>query len=402
MKINLLEKVFVTCFALAINSFCLNASTTPTTSTTVLYHQVFNDQGKYPELITENINVGYTPEGMKITETGGLVRLDKYYSLGERSVRYLVQFADDAVGLFQSNSGDFKVSVNMIDQTVGIETNPRTWKKMAFLQPEHEYLIEISRHYQTHTVQITDVYTGETDRIELTNNGAGGHTTGWTNSGFHAGAQYDYYCVGLESGSSVLIKQITVLAGECDLVLLLYGDSITEPDGYFPTDDFSRAWTQLIMSKIKGRSISSGRGGCQIFEVLNRIKNELPYVKAKYVMVTIGTNGGNTEENLCELVEYILSQGSIPILNNIPSNESGTQIEVNRVIEKVRQKYNINGCKFDLATSLNHDGQEVDKTTMYYEDYSATLNWHVYHHPNVKGSQLMFLRTLIDTPEIYE
>src|SRR3546814_1832044 len=63
-------------------------------------------------------------------------------------------------------------------------------------------------------------------------------------------------------------------------------------------------------------------------------------------MVTIGTNGGNTEENLSELVEYIQSQGAIPILNNIPCNESGTQIPINAVIEKVRQKYGINGCKF--------------------------------------------------------
>ena len=120
-------------------------------------------------------------------------------------------------------------------------------------------------------------------------------------------------------------------------------------------------------------------------------------------MVTIGTNGGNTEANLSELVEYIFAQGSIPILNNIPSNEHATQVEANLLIEKVRRKYNINGCRFDLATSLNHDGKEVDKTTMWHEDYTAINNWgHYYHHPNVKGSYLMYLQTLTDTPEIYE
>jgi hypothetical protein len=132
---------------------------------------------------------------------------------------------------------------------------------------------------------------------------------------------------------------------------------------------------------------------------MERIKNELPYVKAKYVMVTIGTNGGNTEENLSELVEYIVSQGSIPILNNIPSNESGSQVPINIQIEKVRQKYGIKGCKFDLATSLNHEGKQVDNTTMWFEDY----DWgKIYHHPNVKGSLQMYTRTLIDVPEIYE
>jgi len=58
----------------------------------------------------------------------------------------------------------------------------------------------------------------------------------------------------------------------------------------------------------------------------------LERIKAKYVLVTIGSNGGNTEDNLSELVEYILLQGSIPILNNIPCNESGTQQEANRLI----------------------------------------------------------------------
>jgi hypothetical protein len=116
-------------------------------------------------------------------------------------------------------------------------------------------------------------------------------------------------------------------------------------------------------------------------------------------MVTIGTNGGNTEANLNELVEYILSQGSVPVLNNVPCNEHGTHIEINKVIAGVRQKYGINGCKFDLATSINQDGKEVDKSTMWLEDYDFGQ---FYHHPNLKGSRLMFIRTLIDTPEIYQ
>jgi hypothetical protein len=145
--------------------------------------------------------------------------------------------------------------------------------------------------------------------------------------------------------------------------------------------------------------MSSGRGGTTIKELLERIKNELPYIKANYVMVTIGTNGGNTEENLSELIEYILANGSVPILNNIPCNESGTQAKENALIEKIRHKYHIKGCRFDLATSLAHDGKEVDTSAMYFEDY----NWgKIYHHPNVKGSLLMFTRTLVDIHGIYD
>lgn len=117
-------------------------------------------------------------------------------------------------------------------------------------------------------------------------------------------------------------------------------------------------------------------------------------------MVTIGTNGGNTERKLCELVEYIRSQGAVPILNNIPCNEHGTQVETNELIERVRRRYAIRGCRFDLATSVDRDGLQVDTSTMWREDYGGG---HVYyHHPNVRGSRLMYLRTLLDVPEIYE
>ena len=148
--------------------------------------------------------------------------------------------------------------------------------------------------------------------------------------------------------------------------------------------------------------MSSGRGGGTILTVLDYIKNELPFIEAKYVMVTVGTNGSNTEANLTEVVNYIKSQGAIPILNNIPCNESGTQIENNALIEKVRSKLGIKGCRFDLATSLAGDGEEVDKSMMFWEDYSGSYGWQIYHHPNGKGGQMMFERTFIDIPEIYE
>ena len=38
---------------------------------------------------------------------------------------------------------------------------------------------------------------------------------------------------------------------------------------------------------------------------------------------------------------------------------------------------------------------------MWFENY--TNGWGDYfHHPNIKGSRLMYLRTLLDVPEIYE
>ena len=184
--------------------------------------------------------------------------------------------------------------------------------------------------------------------------------------------------------------------------MLLYGDSITQPEGYYPTSTFPESWTQLIIDRLKGDAMSSGRGGGNIVMLSEFIRNELPYIKAKYVVVTIGTNGGNTEENLTELVRYIRSQGAIPILNNIPCNESGTQISNNAIIERVRSKEGINGCKFDLATSLDGDGKDVDKSLMFWEDYTGSYGWQIYHHPNEKGALRMYRQTFVDIPEIYQ
>lgn len=370
--------------------------------TVILYRQILNDRAAFPEIRLNDVAAGYRTDGLYITGKDKLVRLNKFYALGERLIRYHVKFSDDAVAVFQSHTGDFKAYVDIAGKTISINTKPEAIETVSFLDRDHEYIVEIRHVYQKATIRITDAFTGQSEDLEVIHDGTGGCGAGAVQPGFQVGLQWDYYCFGLQEGTSMLVKQICVQSPKCGLALLIYGDSVSQPEGYFPTNDFPGSWTQLIMKHVKGEVVSSGRGGGRIDMVLDYIKNELPFIKAKYVMVTIGTNGGNTEANLSELVEYILSQGSVPILNNVPCNESGTQTEINLLIEKVRQKYNINGCKFDLATSLNHDGKEVDKSTMWYEDYSSTYGWHIYHHPNAKGSLRMFTRTWIDIPEIYE
>ena len=377
----------------------------PLKPTTVLYDRVLNRDNPDPELIFEDRTAEYTDSGLSVTGKEGLVRLDRYYSLGERAVRYHVKLSADARAVFQGDQGEFKAYVDMAARTISIGVTPEKIERASLLNPEHEYIVEVRREYQTSTLHITDLYTGESEQIEVTVDGSGGCGAGAVKSEVYVGRQYDYYCFGLVSGTELLVKQICVVAPKCDLTLLLYGDSITEPDGYFPSELFPQSWVQQIIRRVRGGAIASGRGGTTINEVLKRIVNELPYLKAKYVMVTIGTNGGNTEENLSQLVEYILSQGAIPILNNIPCNESASQIAENALIERVRQKYGIKGCKFDLATSKNYDGKEVDPSSMWLEDYGPNSPYVLstyMHHPNVSGADRMVARTLIDVPEIYE
>lgn len=368
-------------------------------SATVLYHCLLNRNEQCPELIIKGNEVSYIAYGLRVAGVGSQVKLNRYYALASRFVRYHVQFSTNTQAVFHGDKGGGKAYVDVAAKRIWFATNPVVETTVAFLNAEHDYIVEIHREYQQSILRIINVSTGENAEISAVHDGRGGQGRGAKGSGFAVGLQYDYYCFGITGGGPMVVKQMGVYSKLSDLILLMYGDSITEPDGYYPTADFSKAWTQLVIKQLNGRAASSARGGTTILQVLERIKNELPYIQPKYVMVTIGTNGGNTEENLSELVEYIQSQGSIPILNNIPANENGTQVPVNALIEKVRQKYGIKGCRFDLVTSTNHDGLEVDKTTMYLEEIGTR---DVYHHPNVKGAKLMFERTLVDVPDIYQ
>ena len=346
----------------------------------------------------------YVNDGLLVGETGNLVRLNRFYALGTRLVCYRINPSTDAVCLFQSSEKDFTLKVDVPGKRMAILTSPETATDVPFLEGGKDYDVEIIHEYQKATVRILDATGSDSAQVSAVNDGPGGVRQGVVNAdSFTVGPGWDYYCFGLESGSSMLVKRITVESPKSAVWMLIYGDSITQPECYYPTSLFPDAWTQLIINRLGGNAISSGRGGCTINEVLNYIKNELPFIKAEYVMVTIGTNGGNTEEKLTELVNYIKEMGSIPILNNIPSNESGTQVSVNELINTVRLKNNIEGARFDLATSINGDGKEVDKTMMFWEDYPPTQfnGWQVWHHPNEKGSKAMFEQALKDLPEVF-
>lgn len=340
---------------------------------------------------------------------GSRLVLNKYFALGERT--FICRFKGGAnsqisLGSLSENEGgmgsrhdDFlvnfstkKIYYKIINETYVEENAP-------FLNPANEYTSEITRNYNKVKFTVTDLKTGEFSSIERMFDGEGGNGDGSINpTPTIISLLHDKYSIYLSAGDFMEVKQFTVLAGKKDVDLIAYGDSISEPEFYYPSAEFSKSWVQLMKSEIEsrgGKAIISGRSSTNITQLLDRIKNELPFIRAKFVMITIGTNGGNSEANLSELIEYIFSQNSIPILNNIPCNESGTQVADNILIEKVRQKYGIEGTKFDIPTSINYDGLNVDNSTMFQE------NGTIYHHPNIKGAKLMQWRTKIDVPYIY-
>jgi len=369
-------------------------------SLAVLYEKDFHSSESCPELLLNGAGQ-YTEEGLRVAGTDDVVQLDRFYAIAERKVQYIVRFSAGTQAVFRSSQADFVAYVDVQNKRISIATSPATEESVSFLQPGRDYLVEIYHVYQLGKLRIVDMQTGQAAEIVAVHDGPGGVGKGVLQPGFSVGMQWDHYCFGLISGGDMLVKKMVVCALKSKVKLLIYGDSITQPEGYFPTSDFPDSWTQKIITKLNGNAMSSGRGGAQIDMVLEYIKNELPFIQAEYVMVTIGTNGGNTAAKLKQLIDYIRSQGATPILNNIPCNESGTQVAENLTIDQIRQECDVRGCKFDLATSLQHDGKEVDKSMMYWEDYSGSYGWQIYHHPNEKGGIQMFEQTLVDVPEIY-
>ena len=194
--------------------------------------------------------------------------------------------------------------------------------------------------------KVTNLKTGEEAEISQTADGTGGYGNGSENTNpTIIPLLRDKHTVYLAGGDKMIIRKFTVSTQVKNVDLLIYGDSISEPEAYYPKLNLSKSWVQLIKNNIEekgGKVLISGRSSSGLYLLKDRIQNELPYIKAKYVMVTIGTNGGVTEEGLSEIIDYIISCGAIPIINNIPCNESGTQIATNAIISRIKKKIKFN------------------------------------------------------------
>ena len=346
---------------------------------------------------TEFTNVSgttLTDSGWQLSSNGTMIKLNKYYSLGCRTLRMLCKL--NGTLKVKGDSDDNYFLVNPTNKTISLVANSTKTVNAPFLNTSDEFLVDVFLWEQTVGLRIYDLNSTQYAEVSVVHSGIEGYPPTGASDGityFH-----DYYTFGLASTGSVTIKKIGVYSKKVDL--LIYGDSITEC-AYYPTADWPKCWTKMIIDRCS--AMTSGRGGTTITQINSRIGNEVPFIKPKYVMVTIGTNGGNTESNLGALVDTIKEYGCECYLNNIPCNESATQVSTNSVIESVRASKSIKGVRFDVATSTNRTGQSLDSNLMYKEDYSGTgMNGNkvYYHHPNPNGSAAMFRQILIDAPEI--
>lgn len=343
--------------------------------------------------------------GLNVTSN---VYLKKAYAVSDRTVKYLCKFNTGSIAHFdvvQENGTTVNTRITLNVTTKKLTLLGKPAQNCPVLNTTDEFLVTITKKYQDMIITVTDIYTGAENTFKHTMSGTGGAGEGAVevDKSYSVPMQHCYYALNADSGTSFSVSKMIVVCAKCNL--LVYGDSITEGEAYWPHDIFDKHWAQKLIKATDGKALTSGRSGGNFNDIYVRMQNEIPFIKPKYVMITTGTNGAGTVSNYTTLVQYVKAQGCIPILNHIPcyDNNGDTTgfITTNANIDAVRTSENVKGADFDLATSLAHNGQAVDTTSMWYEDYSSRES-HYYHHPNEKGCAAMYQRLLIDVPEIFD
>lgn len=182
--------------------------------------------------------------------------------------------------------------------------------------------------------------------------------------------------------------------------LVIYGDSITE--GY-EAENYTNGYAYRIANAVGNDRVKiSARSGGTIGNILARIDNELSNIRTDYVMVTIGTNGGNTIENLTQLINKIKEYGAIPIINHVPCDYYNTAqgidgeelyLSRNRMIDEaiLANGGNIDCVRMDVATAKDHVPVNGANRSLFKDSI----------HPTDAGHELIFKQALIDCPYLF-
>lgn len=191
---------------------------------------------------------------------------------------------------------------------------------------------------------------------------------------------YDYPFCFCESGTVKLYDLCVKVSNVChNRKLAIFGDSITE--GWMAGVD---GWAHLVARHIgKAFCQVSGRDTSRIDDVIARVRAECASNPPQYIMVTVGTNSGNTLAKLQSLIDLILSYNSIPILNHVSSPASANTL-IDQAIASYPNTF-IGCCKMDEAVALGDSYSGTDGT-----------------HPNTTGHNLMYQQVIKDMPELFD
>lgn len=237
------------------------------------------------------------------------------------------------------------------------------------------YRLEVGRHNRNVFAAVTNLTTGIRTEFVPTDTSNKGTDYGWL---------YDYPTFSLISGGCTIHRILETMPKNPFMVFI--GDSLTAGFGV----DFDNAWAKKCCDHY-GNSFVSARSNGTITEMLGKIY-ELSVVKPRYVVVTIGTNGGDTTQNMMQLRDLIKGIGCVPIINCIPQKSGTGSIATTAAVNDIILSLGCLCSRFDYATSLDNDLSEGGNPAYYQSDGT---------HLNNDGNTAVYNRFLADMEMLY-
>ncbi|MDM7472178.1 SGNH/GDSL hydrolase family protein [Lacticaseibacillus paracasei] len=263
--------------------------------------------------------------------------------------------------------------INLHDYWSDASTVP-TVRKSASFNPNvsHDFVVTMIKNQRTNRIEVYDYVTGDVTSVDTTSTAVLNDVTNEFAGGRQNGCPS---IVGI--AGTCLIKSFRIVAPSVSNPVIIYGDSITEGDRV----ELGSRYADIIKQE-NSNVMVSGMSGTTIDSVIDRIRSENA-LKPKTIIVTIGTNGGNSPEKISALVKEVTDMNCQLILNHIPAKPDGSHVAVNNMIE---QSWNGRSFRFDLATSKNNDPAQGQDTSLFADEF----------HPNAAGHENMAKRTYLD------
>lgn len=346
-----------------------------------LYKTDFDDVSEW-----QNTAIGsQTHNGFEVNGSGNMV-LNRSYSIENRVSTFKVHFASNSnIGFGYIAKGGYAPGGTLFTIDVpnrkinlheywGDTSQIPTIRKSVNFEPDisHDFVVRMVKEQRTNRIEVYDYLTGDVTSVETTSTAVLNDIT----NEFAGGRQNGCPAIVGISGTC-LIKSFEIVAHAVNNPVIIYGDSITEGDRV----ELGTRYGDIMKQKNSNVMIS-GMSGTQIDSVIDRIKSEKA-LRPSLIIVTIGTNGGNSPENISALVKEVSDMNCQLILNHIPPKHDASHLSVNDMIE---QNWGGRSFRFDIATSNNNDPQQGQNTSLFADQF----------HPNADGHAVMAKRMYLD------
>ena len=283
------------------------------------------------------------------------------------------KYCSTLIGIDAENS-----SVNIYNAWNSPNTLPTVLETLSYTFVNgRDYIFKIRKDEHINYVSIIDCLTGEQSE-EI-------HTTQTSNvdaglGEFAGGRQLGYMSLVHIGGTSPEVSWLRVSAEKANPLVIVYGDSITQGARLYN----GQSYVDLLADSI-GRDkgvYASAIDGATIATIKPIMAYEIPILKPKYVIVTIGTNSGGSQSDYDALLAQIESYGAIPIINVPPCPVTDDVPAYWQYILNL----GIQSALFNVATALNNAPEDGRNTALYADN----------SHPNANGHTAMFKRFFID------